>query len=179
MRPDALAERYADALADLIADPADLEAAAEIVRALAPLAVPDQKARLYWLSQRAARKEKQELLGKLAAAAKAPPLVRSFLEVLLENNRMSDLGAIAEALGRVAEERLGLATARVTSASPLSDEQQEAIRRRLAHLSGKRVRLETEVDSGLIGGVRVRLDNQVIDGSVRGRLDALVARFTK
>ena len=69
--------------------------------------------------------------------------------------------------------------AQVTSARPLTEAQEKALRGRLASFSGKEVHLEKAVDESLIGGVRVRLENTVFDDSVRGRLDALVARFDK
>lgn len=168
-------ERYAEALAGLIEDPAALEQAARAVRALAETAVTEPAAALYWRSLSVSRETKTELLGKLMEAVEAPPAVRSFMGVLVENNRVPDLPQIADALDARVAERLGRAVARVTSARPLSEEQQEALRRRLAEVSGKNIHLETELDEGLIGGLRVRLENRILDHSVRGRLSSLVA----
>jgi F-type H+-transporting ATPase subunit delta len=179
MHPDTTGRRYAKALAGLLEKDSDLEAAAPLLRTLAAQAVPDREARLYWLSRRASRKTKEELLERLLESAKAPKMVQALLDVLFANNRVGDLPEIAEALDDVAAKRLGRTTARVSSAKPLSDAQHQAIVKRLRHLSGKDVRLEVKVDETLIGGVRVRLDNTVIDGSVRGRLEALVARFSE
>jgi len=177
MRQDTLGRRYAEAFASLIQKASDLEDAAQTLRTLADQAVPTPEARLYWLSRRVSRKAKEELLERLLESAKAPRMVQSLLEVLFTNNRVGDLPEIAGALDGVTAERLGRTTARVSSARPLSDAQRQAIAKRLKHRSGKEVRLDAEVDESLIGGVRVRLDNTVIDGSVRGRLEALVARF--
>jgi len=177
MREDTLGRRYAEAFASLLEKASDLEAADQMLRTLAAQAVPDREARLYWLSRRASRKAKEELLRRLLESAKAPRMVQALLDVLFANNRVGDLPEIAEALDGVTAERLGRTTARVSSARPLSDAQRQAIATRLKHMSGKEVRLDAEVDESLIGGVRVRLNNTVIDGSVRGRLEALVARF--
>ncbi len=169
------AKRYAEALAGLIEDPAALERAAQTVRALAEAAVGGPAAARYWRSLGVPRQKKTELLGQLMDAAEADGVVRSFVGVLVANNRVSDLPAIAEALDERVAERLGRTVAHVTSAQTLSDEQQQAIRGRLAEVTGKDVRLETSVDEGLIGGLRVRLGNRILDHSVQGRLRSLVA----
>jgi len=173
------AARYAEALASLIEKDADLEAAAGALKGLAAQAVPDHEARLFWQSLRAGRDAKQKLAARILEMLEAPPVVRSFVGVLVANSRMGHLPEIADALEGVVAERLGRTVARVTSARPLTEAQAKALRGRLASFSGKEVHLEKRVDENLIGGVRVRLENTVFDDSVRGRLDALVARFDK
>jgi F-type H+-transporting ATPase subunit delta len=64
-------------------------------------------------------------------------------------------------------------TARVSSAVPLTDEEQAALGERLKARFGKALSLRFEVEPSLLGGVAVRVGDQVLDGSIRGKLDAL------
>lgn len=64
-------------------------------------------------------------------------------------------------------------TARVSSAIPLTDKEQAALGERLKARFGKGLNLRFEVEPSLLGGVAVRVGDQVLDGSVKGRLDAL------
>jgi hypothetical protein len=61
----------------------------------------------------------------------------------------------------------------VQSALPLTDEQRELLKRRLRERFGQEFILRVEVDPSLIGGMVIRVKDQVFDGSVAGRLDAL------
>jgi F-type H+-transporting ATPase subunit delta len=66
----------------------------------------------------------------------------------------------------------------VTSAAPLSDAERDAVRERLAAMTGDTVEIETRVDPSLLGGILVRMGDRLIDGSVRGRLERLRTRLT-
>ncbi len=171
------ARRYADALAGLVPDAAALNAVAGALGHMAEAAVPDPAARLYWRSLSVDRSTKRDLLMRLLEQMEAPEVMRPLVEVLLANNRVADLPEIAAATDAAVAERLGRTTATVTTAREVSGEVREALRARLATMSGKDVRLEVRVDPDLVGGVRVRMENRIIDDSVAGRLAALAGRF--
>ena len=65
----------------------------------------------------------------------------------------------------------------VRSAAPLTEEQRSLLRRRLRERFGQDFVLRVEVDPSLIGGLVVRVKDQVLDGSVAGRLNALGERL--
>ncbi len=67
----------------------------------------------------------------------------------------------------------------VTSASPLSDAQQQAIAAALRDRLGREVNLESEIDENLIGGAVIKAGDVVIDGSLRARLEGLANALTK
>ncbi len=62
---------------------------------------------------------------------------------------------------------------RVSSAVPLTEEEQEALRKKLEARFSQDLNLRFEVESSLLGGVVVRVGDKVIDGSVKGKLEAL------
>ena len=67
--------------------------------------------------------------------------------------------------------------ARITTARPLREDQTEKLRQGLNRLYGRDLKLTTEVDPSLVGGLRVQVGEEVIDGSVTHRLEQLQQRI--
>jgi F-type H+-transporting ATPase subunit delta len=65
----------------------------------------------------------------------------------------------------------------VRSAVPLTEEEKERLSEVLARSLRKQVRLETNVDPSLIGGVMLRIGDRLLDGSVKGQLNLLRQRL--
>ena len=71
------------------------------------------------------------------------------------------------------ERRAGRMHVEVTAATPLDDDQQERLRQRVAHKFDREPILSVRVDPELLGGLVVRVDDWVYDGSVRARLERI------
>ena len=103
----------------------------------------------------------------------------NFLKLLLENGRVAVLPEIAahfEALKAKVENSVD---AMITSATPLSDAQQNEIAAALKARLGREVRVETQIDENLLGGAVIRAGDVVIDGSLRARLEGLATALVK
>ncbi|RGE21087.1 F0F1 ATP synthase subunit delta [Leucobacter sp. wl10] len=111
------------------------------------------------------------LSGKTSASAVA--VVSHFVA----NPRGRRLDATLRQAARTAADQVGSELATVTVAAPLSAEQQDRLARALEQSAGRPVKITTVVDPGLVGGVRIQLADDVIDGSVRARLDDLRQRL--
>ena len=97
----------------------------------------------------------------------------NFVGVLAENERLGMLSEIREAYEQFKSADEGIKTALITSAYPLDDRQlNDLIKEFEAHF-GTRLEARVTVDPGLIAGVRVAVGDQVLDLSVRGKLDAM------
>jgi F-type H+-transporting ATPase subunit delta len=96
-----------------------------------------------------------------------------FLSVLADNDRLALLPQITvlyQALRAEAENRLAV---KVVSAVPLDEDQAGRLKAALARRFDCEIQLENEVEAGIIGGAVVYAGDQVIDGSLRGRLNKL------
>jgi F-type H+-transporting ATPase subunit delta len=71
----------------------------------------------------------------------------------------------------------GIAVAEVTTAVPLDDSSRAQLAARLTRYVGQQIEMETSVDPAIMGGVVVRVGDLLLDGSVRGRLEALRRRL--
>lgn len=85
------------------------------------------------------------------------------------DNPVDDLAALAE---DVAELR-GKTVARVVAAEELSSSQREALASKLQNIYGREMAIHSEVDPSLLGGMIVRVGDEEIDGSTRGKLTRL------
>jgi F-type H+-transporting ATPase subunit delta len=117
----------------------------------------------------------QEKLQKLARAAGTEfhPDVRSFLGTLLEAGQLDQLGAILTEFERLVSRHAERTVARVVSAVPLTAAEKETLQARLARRFGPDLEFEFAVEPSIIGGVYLRVGDQVIDGTVAGKLAAM------
>ena len=90
--------------------------------------------------------------------------------ILLRRGRTSLAPGIAEAYQDLLDEARGVSHATVTTAVPLTDEELEVVKKKLAEIAGGEVVVETKVDEEILGGVVVRIGDRLIDGSTRNRL---------
>jgi F-type H+-transporting ATPase subunit delta len=95
---------------------------------------------------------------------------RNLIRVLVENDRLVVLPEIATLYETRRREAEGQTKVVVTSALPLDAAVLEQLAAALKAKLGQQVEITTEEDASLIGGVRIRAGDTVIDGSVRGRL---------
>ena len=101
----------------------------------------------------------------------------NFLKLLIENNRLSLIAAIAEIFETYKAEDEGSIDVDVTTAFAFTKESKQSFNTTLEKAFGKKINMKIAVDTSLIGGVLVRAGDQVIDGSVRGQLQQLAQRL--
>jgi F-type H+-transporting ATPase subunit delta len=105
--------------------------------------------------------------------ADADDLVRNFLLLLAEKGRAAELDEIAAELDALVAREQGRLTVELTTAYELSDDDAQAIVRRIEKASGRTVDATRRVDSALLGGVVLQAGSMRVDASVRGRLSRL------
>ena len=102
-----------------------------------------------------------------------PEQVLSFVQLLTAHGRVRSLSACTEEYRRLYQASVAMSTAYVTSAVALTEQQRAALAEKLTQKFGRRVELVCAVDESLLGGITVRLDGVVMDGSLRHRLQAV------
>lgn len=121
---------------------------------------------------------KKAVLGDLLGE-KASPHTVSILGFLLEQGKARHLSAIVEEVASLAAERRQAAVAEVRTAVPLNDQYRERLVSALEQATGKKVELRNVVDPSILGGVLARVGDQVIDGSIRRRLELARDRMSE
>ncbi len=139
----------------------------------------DDGARRYLASPGLTDAERVEFLGSVAAAAGGDAGVlatdqgRNFLRLLAENDRFTVLPEIAQRFDALKAEAERTIEVSIVAATEIDDRLAERIAASLEQRLGRSVALKTSVDPTLVGGAVIRAEDQVIDGSVRSRLQAL------
>ncbi len=178
----AVANRYAQALVDVVMAPGSLlkpEDAVMQLRAVDAMIQESAELRHALLTPAIQNSRKRAVMAKLLQeAGGGSPLIRNFTYVLIDHRRIAAIGEIREAFELQLDERLGFARAEVTSATPLDQSVGSNLESQLSRLTGKRMRLRFDVDPALLGGVVARIGSTVYDGSVRGELRQLAKKLT-
>ncbi len=103
---------------------------------------------------------------------------KNFLTMLVDNDRLTALPEIAVQFQALKNAHQGAADAEVTSAFELSAEQLAELAKTLEQKFGRKLHPTLKVDSNLIGGVRIVVGDQVLDTSVRAKLQKMHAALT-
>jgi F-type H+-transporting ATPase subunit delta len=173
MSAETVSRRYAAALADVVSSSGDTETVKGELKSWEQLIAANVNLQTAFGSPAIAHSKKEGVLEGLLARAKPTKTTANFLRVLLQNSRLSDLPDINERFASVLEERSGTVYAVVSSAHELSESERKELRANLEKVTGKRVRLDFEINKELIGGVVTRVGSTVYDGSVRTQLENL------
>jgi F-type H+-transporting ATPase subunit delta len=113
---------------------------------------------------------KARVLTGILERTQPTPLLRSFILLLVDKDRLRQFDLICAQYEAMAQARLGRVTAQVTTAVALDAAQRQAVSQKLAQITQKEVLLETQVDPAILGGLVVRINHTVLDGSLRGQL---------
>jgi len=170
-----LSGRYATALFDLARD---AKAVAAVEASLATLTaaideMPDLK-RLV-TSPLIARGAAANAMTAVANELKLDALTAKFLGVLAGNRRLRALPAVIDAFRAMAADYRGETTANVITAHPLTADQLIALKAKLKARVGRDVAVATKIDPAILGGLIVKIGSQMIDGSIRTKLNTLTA----
>lgn len=121
-----------------------------------------------------------QVFDVMAAAVKQPlaTIVQNFLHAVLENGRLAALPVVATQFHALASSAEGVAEAKVESAFPLDAAQLAELIAVLEKRFAQKLTATVAVDPSLIGGVRVTVGDEVLDTSVRARLERMKTTLT-
>jgi F-type H+-transporting ATPase subunit delta len=100
-------------------------------------------------------------------------LVRNLLRLMVDKNRESELSATYRAFIELVERAQGIVHVEVVTAVPLAQSLREALRTKMESALKKKVELTMTVDEEIIGGLRLRVGDRIVDASVRHHLERL------
>jgi F-type H+-transporting ATPase subunit delta len=179
VRAEIIARNYAEtllALAERHGGAGGLEEFGRAADALAGLMQDDPRLRQFLETPRVSPDEKKQVLAR-ALAGRAPEMFTRFVMVLADKRRQALLPEIAAAYRELVDERMGRVRVHVTISHAPDAALQAEIGNALADRLGKTVIPTFTVDPELLGGMVVRMGDQILDGSVRTRAAQLRRRL--
>lgn len=110
---------------------------------------------------------------------KISPITLHWMNMVIDQGRQRRLPAIIEAFLTLTEDARDKVTAEVITSIPLSEDLANRLEKELSKITKKRVFLKPMVDDSILGGVIVKIENKVIDGSVKHRLEEMKNEMIK
>jgi len=174
----AVARRYATALADVVIERGEAREVRDELTAWEEMMQSNETLLEVFRNPTVPYEQKRKVLTALIERTRVRPVTANFLQVLLQNQRLAELGEVNKRFAQVLDERSGVVTAQVTTVRPVPASSQEALRNKLSTLTGKKVSLSFTTDEELIGGIVARIGSTIYDGSVRNQLQQVKERMT-
>jgi F-type H+-transporting ATPase subunit delta len=166
-----IAAVYARSLFEAALDAGQTDQVREDLGQFADALDGNRELQIFFFSPYFSTEEKKDGLHK--AVKGAEPIFLNFLELLLENHRMPAIFRIRRNYHHLWEDHNRLLPVEVTSAVELDEKTVRSIGDRIAEQTGRKVELSANVQPDILGGIVVRVGNQVLDASIRNRLETL------
>ena len=168
-----LSGRYATALFDLAREAKSVDAVAASLASVTAGLAESPDLRTLTTTPMIDRATATRTIEAVAAAMQLDPLTSKFLGVLAHNRRLSALPAVIRDFTKLSARSRGEITAEVTSAHPLDEGQQTALKAKLRAGLGADAALVLNVDPEIMGGLVVRVGSRMVDSSLRTKLNSL------
>ena len=169
--------QYANALADIALAQGAAAPVAEQLGDFTSAYIGSSELRNFLESPAVTKEEKRGVADKISTRLSASKILRNFLLVIIDHQRMHQLPEILETFQNVLRERQGIAQAEIFSAIALDDTQKTEMKQTLERVTGKKIEAKFSLDPNLLGGALVRVGDTVYDGSLRNRLNGLRERL--
>lgn len=173
MSTTAVARRYARAIFELGRERGELSNLQRDLGAFAELYRESEALRAALGNPRTTDEQRDHLVSELAERLSATPYAASLVRLLARRRRLSVLPELVREFGELRDEHEGTVRATVRSPGELSPSYLSRLQMELERALGKKVVVTLERDPSLIAGLVTQIGDQVVDGSLRGKLDRL------
>ncbi len=168
-----LSGRYASALFDLARDAKAIDTVGASLTLFESAVAQSDDLRRLVASPLVARGAAAAAIAAVAASLSIDALTAKMLGVLAANRRLSQVSRVIADFRTLAARHRGEASATVTTAHPLDDGQVAALEAKLKARVGRDVAVTMKIDPSILGGLIVKIGSQLIDASIRTKLNTL------
>lgn len=171
MLKGAIARRYAEAIFDIARRQNTVDRTLDDVREIARLFAHRKLA--YLLREPKVPAQRKETAIRQALTSRVLPTSLNLALLVVQRELVEIMPNIASELEQLVLDYKNQAKAEVTTARPMDDAQLAKVKQALERRTGKTILISTKVQPDILGGVVARVGDQVIDGSIRTRLNML------
>jgi F-type H+-transporting ATPase subunit delta len=166
-----IARVYAEALFEAARDHDKLDAMHDELDQFADAVAENRDLQVFLFSPYFSTEEKRD--GIQRVVVDADPELVNFLELLIEKHRMAAIFRIREQFDDLWAEANKRLEVTLTSAVELDPQIVERVGKEIERQTDRKIDLRSEVDEGILGGLRLRVGNMVLDASLRSKLERL------
>ncbi len=116
---------------------------------------------------------KMEIIEEILKVVKIDLEIQRFLKLLVERRRIQYIREIVTMYQELLDEELNIARGEIITAYPLSEEEKKELEEALKNYLKKEVILESKVDEGIIGGIKIRIGDLIFDGTLKTQLNKM------
>ena len=175
---NAVAENYARALFDLAQEAGKLDDVRLELAELTQLVRSQPDLEALFAHPIIDEKRRGESIQRIFSG-QVSDLTLRFLMVLNAKDRLGEIGGIAQVFDRLVKESRNEIDVDVITAQPLTPAQLQNVANKVSSAIGKRAIVHGRLDEDLIGGLKIRIGDQVIDASVAHQLKAMARQLTQ
>ncbi|MFQ5559540.1 MAG: ATP synthase F1 subunit delta [Nitrospinota bacterium] len=171
--PAILAKRYARALTSAVGRQNKLDKAGKDLHSINSYFIESRELADFFLNPSNHPEVKEKVLDEILNKENPSKVVREFIKLLLEKNRLKYLGQISDAYSEMIDEVQGRIRLTVTTAIELSEAEEGLIKEKFKNITGREIFLKPVVEPSLIGGIVVKMADTVLDGSIKNQLNII------
>ena len=150
----------------------DLDRVRDALKTLNQIIIDSGQFRALVQSKKINGKSKVEILNSVLGKL-SHPLANEVVSYLKGSSAANELKAISISFDSMYRKKSNTIEVKGIVASKMSDQQIESFQASLDEILGKKTKLSIEVDPGLIGGIKLRIDNTFLDASIHNQLQTL------
>ena len=174
-----ISKTYGEALYELAIEENKVDSFAEEIALLRGILADSRELNSLMNHPKIAKEEKLQVMTRVFEGRLDAQLL-GFLSLIITKDRYSEVDNILRYFLDQVKELKGIGVAHVASAEPLKEEQkQQIVDKLLETTSYQQMEMHYAVDSGLIGGIVIRIGDRVVDSSIRTKLEELQKSLMK
>ena len=170
---------YGDALFEAALEENQLDAVWDEVREIASI-LQENEAFIDIMNHPEMTREKELAMMDEVFGGKVSDVMMGFLQVLVKKGRFGEIESVLEYFDKRAKEYKKIGVVYVTTPTELSRAQKQKIEARFSETSSyETLEMNYNVDASLLGGIRIRIDDRVVDNTIRTKLEEMTRKLSK
>lgn len=179
MIKETVARKYARALMELAKEDGKEEQYGKEVLSFSAMLKNDKSLWNFFVGPSGSLENKKTALEEILSNLKFSKVVKNFLRLLMDKERLSFIGDIAEIYNSLLDQAEGRVKAKIISAVPLSKTELNNIIKGLSTVVGKKIVADVNIDPSIIGGIISHVGGLVFDGSIKTQLENISYNLKK
>lgn len=165
-------KRYAQALFEVAAELDKLEIFKEEINAVSTIFESEEKLKTVFEHPKLSKDEKKDIVNAIFKE-KVSDEILNLMYIVVDKGREKYIKDISKEYTALSNEKQGIIEAKAITAVAMEDSEKIELQENLSKKFGKKVILTNIVDESVIGGVLVRVEDKVIDSSIKGKLEMI------
>jgi len=174
-----VANRYSEALFEVGLENKNLEKLLQDLEILTELFTENKEFKIVMETSAVSRDEKKAIVEDLAKKFNFDPMSVNFFKLLIDKNKIKFIATISEVFRKKYRDYIGIADYEVISAVKLDSKFLKEIRNKLEGKTGKKIELSQKVDPEIIGGLIIKTEGLIYDGSLKSQLLKIKEKILK